>query len=44
VRYAWLGYPEATLFNREGLPATPFRHPAIGLDEIQREGKPAGSP
>ena len=44
VRYAWLGYPEVTLFNREGLPATPFRHPAIGLDEIQREGKPAGSP
>jgi sialate O-acetylesterase len=44
VRYAWLGYPEATLFNREGLPATPFRHPAIGLDLIQREGKPAASP
>ena len=43
VRYAWLGFPAATLFNREGLPATPFRHPAIGLDEIQREGKPAAS-
>ena len=43
VRYAWLGFPEATLFNREGLPATPFRHPAVGLDEIQREGKPATS-
>jgi sialate O-acetylesterase len=44
VRYAWLGYPEVTLFNREGLPATPFRHPATGLDEIQREGKAAESP
>ena len=44
VRYAWLGYPEATLFNREGLPATPFRHPAIGLDEIPREGRAAESP
>ena len=44
VRYAWLGYPEATLFNREGLPATPFRHPAIGLDQIQKERKPARSP
>ncbi len=28
VRYAWLGYPEVTLFNREGLPAAPFRFPA----------------
>ena len=27
VRYAWAGFPEATLFNREGLPATPFRYP-----------------
>jgi sialate O-acetylesterase len=44
VRYAWLGYPEATLFNREGLPATPFRHPAIGLEQIQKERKPARSP
>ena len=25
VRYAWNKYPEATLFNKEGLPATPFR-------------------
>jgi len=28
VRYAWLGYPEVTLFNREGLPASPFQFPA----------------
>ncbi len=28
VRYAWLGFPEVTLFNKEGLPATPFKFPA----------------
>ena len=27
VRYAWAGWPEATLANRAGLPATPFRYP-----------------
>lgn len=27
VRYAWAGWPEATLYNQEGLPATPFRFP-----------------
>ncbi len=31
VRYAWLGFPDGTLFNKEGLPATPFCHPAIDL-------------
>jgi sialate O-acetylesterase len=25
VRYGWLNYPEVNLFNKEGLPATPFR-------------------
>ncbi len=25
VRYAWANFPEATLFNAEGLPASPFR-------------------
>ncbi len=25
LHYAWAGYPQCTLFNREGLPATPFR-------------------
>ena len=25
VRYAWANNPEATLYNREGLPASPFR-------------------
>jgi sialate O-acetylesterase len=27
VRYAWLGFPEVTLFNKEGLPASPFQFP-----------------
>jgi sialate O-acetylesterase len=27
VRYAWAGWPEATLNNKEDLPATPFRFP-----------------
>jgi sialate O-acetylesterase len=25
VRYAWLPYPEGNLWNRDGLPASPFR-------------------
>jgi sialate O-acetylesterase len=25
VRYGWANYPEVNLFNKEGLPATPFR-------------------
>ena len=25
LHYAWAGFPQCTLFNREGLPATPFR-------------------
>lgn len=33
VRYAWAGFPEVTLFNEEGLPSTPFQHPAV---ELQR--------
>lgn len=37
VRYAWAGYPQATLFNEEGLPARPFRHPAIELGPLQKE-------
>ncbi len=28
VRYAWAGFPRATLYNREGLPAAPFRFSA----------------
>ncbi|MGA2617093.1 MAG: sialate O-acetylesterase [Thermoguttaceae bacterium] len=26
LHYAWAGYPRCTLYNREGLPATPFRY------------------
>ena len=25
VRYAWLPFPQGTLWNRDGLPASPFR-------------------
>jgi sialate O-acetylesterase len=25
VRYAWIKYPTCNLYNKEGLPATPFR-------------------
>jgi len=31
VRYAWAGWPEATLVNKEELPATPFRFPVPEL-------------
>jgi len=27
IRYAWAGYPLCSLYNREGLPASPFRFP-----------------
>jgi len=30
VRYAWAGWPDATLYNKENLPATPFRWPKSG--------------
>ncbi len=35
VRYAWLGFPPVTLFNQEGLPASPFCHPAVDLKRMQ---------
>lgn len=35
VRYAWLGFPEVTLYNKEGLPASPFCHPAVDLKAMQ---------
>lgn len=28
VRYAWAGFTDVSLFNKEGLPATPFKYPA----------------
>jgi len=27
MRYAWAGYPLCSLYNKEGLPASPFRYP-----------------
>lgn len=27
LRYAWAGYPQYSLYNKESLPATPFRYP-----------------
>ncbi|MBM4020442.1 MAG: hypothetical protein FJ280_29375 [Planctomycetes bacterium] len=33
VRYAWAGWPRATLFNKEDLPATPFRWPMPGEEQ-----------
>ena len=38
VRYAWQGFPPVALFNKEGLPATPFCHPPVDLKRMQ-EGK-----
>jgi sialate O-acetylesterase len=31
VRYGWADYPVVNLFNREGLPATPFRTDAFPM-------------
>jgi len=30
VRYAWAGFPSCTLYNREGLPTSPFQHSMPG--------------
>jgi len=35
VRYAWAGFPEVTLFNKAGLPATPFQYPPPDLKAQQ---------
>jgi hypothetical protein len=35
VRYAWRGFPEVTLYNSAGLPATPFMYPRPEL-KIQK--------
>jgi sialate O-acetylesterase len=29
VRYGWANVPDVNLFNKEGLPATPFRTAAV---------------
>jgi sialate O-acetylesterase len=33
VRYAWAGYPDGNLYNREGLPAPPFIHPEVDFED-----------
>jgi sialate O-acetylesterase len=35
VRYAWAGFPDISLFNKAGLPATPFCYPPIDLAKWQ---------
>ncbi|MGB9604811.1 MAG: sialate O-acetylesterase, partial [Bryobacteraceae bacterium] len=43
VRYAWANFPEATLFNAEGLPASPFRSdnwPDARMPGAAGEGRP----
>ncbi len=35
VRYAWAGFPDVSLYNKEGLPATPFHYPPIDLKARQ---------
>ena len=35
VRYAWRGYPEVTLANSAGLPATPFIYPRPELKSVK---------
>lgn len=37
VRYAWAGFPEVTLYNKEGLPATPFQYPSPDLPAQQNK-------
>jgi sialate O-acetylesterase len=36
VRYAWLGFPEVSLFNKDGLPASPFCHPPMDLAQTKK--------
>ena len=39
VRYAWAGFPEVTLFNAEGLPASPFCYPPVDFAARQGGGQ-----
>jgi sialate O-acetylesterase len=38
VRYAWASNPVSTLYNREGLPASPFMSYVSDITEAQRKG------
>ncbi len=40
VRYAWAGFPPVTLFNGDGLPASPFCHPPVAFENATgRDGR-----
>jgi sialate O-acetylesterase len=39
VRYAWAAMPEATLINRAGLPAAPFRTDALPCSNVEIQRK-----
>lgn len=42
ARYGWAGIPEATLTDRSGLPAAPFRTDALPMDAFEVQRLPAG--
>ena len=48
VRYGWANVPEGNLFNKEGLPASPFRtdidEPAASIPSPEVERQPEGEP
>ncbi|MDB5296256.1 MAG: Sialate O-acetylesterase, partial [Phycisphaerales bacterium] len=41
VRYAWAGVPDATLTNRSGLPAAPFRTDDLPAPDVEVQRRPA---
>lgn len=41
VRHAWKGDPDAGLYNREGLPAAPFRTDSFPVEDLEVEQMPA---
>ncbi len=41
VRYAWANNPEASLFNKAGLPATPFRTDNWEMPEPKAKSRPS---
>jgi len=47
VRYAWVGFPKANLYNKNGLPALPFRTDRLGFQIQARKAsgwESAGKP
>ena len=39
VRYAWEGFPACNLYNKEGLPAVPFRTDSFHIEEPKESRK-----